>query len=131
MRRSVRRSPARTQLLPKAACSPGVPRPAGEPVQCQWSRGTPPPHAPRGAARRSTGRDRLRVRARPVIFGLPGALSQYPVDRVLAVVIDKAAVLVPVSPARTPRNLLRPDHYVVDAIPAHQVEGRRVPLEDQ
>src|ERR1700693_5800701 len=103
---------------------------AEEPAPYRLCRGMPPPRAPPGAEPRSDGGDHLRVGARAAIFSPDRALLQDPIYGVLAVVVDQRAVLVPVSPARAARNLLGPDHHVIDAVPAHQVRSRRVAVED-
>src|SRR5258708_17498525 len=119
-----------SQRLPKAARRHGVGCRVVEPTPYRRPRGMPQPHALRGGARRSGRRGQSSVRARLVIFGPAGALLQYPVDRVLAVVVDQLALLVPVSPARAARNLLRADHPVISAITAHPPPPPARPLPD-
>src|SRR5260370_8018642 len=116
-----------SQRLPKAARRHGVGCRVVEPTPYRRPRGMPQPHALRGGARRSGRRGQSSVRARLVIFGPAGALLQYPVDGVLAVVVDQLSLLVPLSPAPPPRNPLRPDHPLTDAIAPHQTHSPAPP----
>src|SRR5690242_13994854 len=78
------------------------------------------------SASRSTRRSASASCARSAI----GSGMADTINGVAVTVVDLGPVVVPVRRARADRDLLRPDHHVVDPVFAHEVERARVALED-